>query len=209
MSHLRIRCSCGTFDGVVHDVSPETTNRVICYCDDCQAFARSLDRGHDVLDRLGGTDITQVSQGSIEFRNGRSKLAMLRLSPQGTYRWYASCCNTPLGNTHWKRSIPFIGLIHVCMKPPEGTASIDDVVGPVRGSVYPKFAIGGATAVPKGGASLRKIMLHAIKLTLKWRFRGDHKRSPLFKQDGSNDPVVVPRILTAAELAAARAARQR
>lgn len=205
MSHLTIRCTCGTFEAAVHDVSPESSNRVVCYCDDCQAFARALHRGHDVLDRAGGTDVVQVSQGSLELRKGLNRLALLRLSPAGTFRWYASCCDTPIGNTHWKRGVPFIGLIHICLKVPEGATSLDDVVGPVRGSVFQQFAIGGRSAARRDGAPSWKILARAIRLILLWRLRGDHRRSPLFTADTA-EPIVTPRVLSADELRAARAA---
>jgi hypothetical protein len=37
-----LRCSCGTLKGFV--THPERVNRVVCYCRDCQAFARFLRR---------------------------------------------------------------------------------------------------------------------------------------------------------------------
>jgi len=45
--------------GVASDVSPSTGLRFVCYCKDCQAFARFLERA-DVLDPAGGTDIFQM-----------------------------------------------------------------------------------------------------------------------------------------------------
>ena len=75
-----------------------TVNRVICYCDDCQAFAHQLGRA-DLLDSNGGTDIVQVAPASPHIRQGQDKIAALRLSPKGLYRWHARCCNTPVGNT--------------------------------------------------------------------------------------------------------------
>jgi Family of unknown function (DUF6151) len=42
--------------GVASDISPSGGLRFVCYCGDCQAFARFLDRA-DVLDAAGGTDI--------------------------------------------------------------------------------------------------------------------------------------------------------
>jgi hypothetical protein len=42
--------------GIVSDVSPSSGFRFVCYCKDCQAFARLLDSA-DALDAAGGTDI--------------------------------------------------------------------------------------------------------------------------------------------------------
>ena len=55
---LPLRCKCGHVRGVAVDVSPSTGFRFVCYCGDCQAFARFL-RRTDVLDAAGGTDIFQ------------------------------------------------------------------------------------------------------------------------------------------------------
>jgi len=40
--------------GVASDVSPSTGFRFVCYCKDCQALARFLERA-DVLDPVGGS----------------------------------------------------------------------------------------------------------------------------------------------------------
>ena len=36
---IPIRCECGSLRAVAHDVTRAGSNRVICYCDDCQASA--------------------------------------------------------------------------------------------------------------------------------------------------------------------------
>jgi Family of unknown function (DUF6151) len=46
---LPLRCRRGRMRGVASDVSPSTGFRFVCYCKDCQAFARFLERA-DVLD---------------------------------------------------------------------------------------------------------------------------------------------------------------
>jgi Family of unknown function (DUF6151) len=51
-------CRCGRERGVASHVSPSTGLRFVCYCNDCHAFARFLDR-RDVLNAAGGTDIFQ------------------------------------------------------------------------------------------------------------------------------------------------------
>ena len=104
-----LRCRCGEVRAVVTNPSPRTVNRVICYCDDCQAYAHRLGRA-DLLDSHGGTDIVQVAPASLAFVQGQDKIAGLRLSPKGLYRWYARCCNTPVGNTV-SPAIPFVGLV--------------------------------------------------------------------------------------------------
>ena len=90
-----LQCRCGEVRGVVTDVSPNTVNRVVCYCDDCQAFLHHLGRA-DLLDAHGGSDIVQIAPASLSFVHGKERIVGLRLTPKGLYRWYASCCRTPL-----------------------------------------------------------------------------------------------------------------
>src|SRR5439155_1113896 len=41
---MELRCRCGEVVGRVENASPQKVNRVVCYCDDCQAFAHQLCR---------------------------------------------------------------------------------------------------------------------------------------------------------------------
>ena len=65
-----LSCSCREVQGLVTNVSPTTVNRVICYCDDCQAFLHHLGRA-DLLDAHGGTDIVQVAPARLSFVHGQ------------------------------------------------------------------------------------------------------------------------------------------
>jgi hypothetical protein len=114
---------------MAHGVTPQIGNRCVCYCDDCQAFPKALGRP-DVLDANGGTDIFQLSPARIEFTHGVDLVACLRLTEKGLVRWYASCCNTPIGNTLTTGSIPFVGLI--CSFVPE---AVTGTLGPIRARI--------------------------------------------------------------------------
>ena len=109
MTQVPLRCRCGRVQGMATDVSPKTGNHIVCYCDDCQAYAHHLGRT-DLLDPQGGSDIVQVAPASLSFDLGADRIVGLRLSPKGLYRWYASCCNTPLGNTLGP-GLPFVGIL--------------------------------------------------------------------------------------------------
>ena len=63
-ARAEFRCRCGEVRGFVADASPRTVNRVVCYCDDCQAFAHRLGRA-DLLDAHGGSDVVQVAPASL------------------------------------------------------------------------------------------------------------------------------------------------
>ena len=77
--HLSLQCRCGHVHGVASGVSPFTGFRFVCYCHDCQAFARFLGRP-DVLDAAGGTDIFQMAQGRVKLTAGTDAVRCLSLS---------------------------------------------------------------------------------------------------------------------------------
>ena len=62
--NLKLACSCGKVTGLVHDAEPGKGNRIVCYCKDCQAFAKAVEREEDTVNQYGGTDIYQVAPSS-------------------------------------------------------------------------------------------------------------------------------------------------
>jgi hypothetical protein len=161
------------------DAAPATVHRLVCYCDDCQAFVRYLDRA-DLLDTHGGSDILQVAPGSLTFIEGQNNIVGLRLTPKGLYRFYASCCKTPLGNTVGP-TIPFAGIVTQTVG--DSAEKRDQAVGRPVGAIYGKYAIGGA---PKGSRGISpRIILRAIRLVLGWRLSG--KAWPILFSTGRPD----------------------
>ena len=98
-TEVPLKCSCGSVQGVARDVSPKTGNRLVCMCDDCQAYAHHLGRAEHILDRNGGTEVFQLTPSQLTLTEGREHLRCLRLKEKGLMRWYAGCCNTPVANT--------------------------------------------------------------------------------------------------------------
>ena len=94
---LLLRCRCGHVRGVASEVAPYAGFRVVCYCQDCQAFARFLERP-DVLDAAGGTEIFQMPTGRVRLTAGTDAVRCLHFSKK-VFRWYTDCCRTPIGNT--------------------------------------------------------------------------------------------------------------
>jgi len=189
---LSLRCRCGTVRGVARDAEPSKINHCFCYCDDCQAFVHFLGRADDILDAHGGTEITQMSQANVGFTAGTDKIAAMRLTPKGLLRWYASCCGTPIGNTLGTSAMPFIGVVHAFIDAPS------TALGPIRGRGWADRAKGGRAAVPKDGSSDLVMVARMLGKLLKWRLRGDHKRSALFDA-ATGKPLVEPRVLDVAE----------
>ena len=133
---IELGCRCGEVRGMATNLSPRSVNRIVCYCDDCQAFAHQIGRA-DLLDPQGGSDIVQLAPAAVSFTQGQHRIVGLQLKPNGLYRWYASCCNTPVGNTLTPR-IPFVGLL----APAFDKARWDDAVGEPSGAIFGKFAVG-------------------------------------------------------------------
>ena len=195
MTHA-LQCRCGTLKGEVRH--PRRANRVICYCRDCQAFARFLGRADEILDDLGGTDVIQVLPRHVTLTQGTESLACIRLTSKGLVRWYAACCRTPIGNTLHTRSLSFIGLVHTCLE--TTGASLDSSFGPVRTVVNTQSATGEPKPVGRG---LATTLVWFIGTTAKARVTGHYKQTPFF-DPVLGTPVVAPRILTADELAQVR-----
>jgi hypothetical protein len=171
---VQVRCRCGEVVGLVTNASPQKVNRVVCYCDDCQAFAHLLGRA-DLLNAQGGSDIIQVAPASLTFIKGQDRIAGLRLTPKGLFRWYTICCNTPVGNTLGP-AIPFVGLVAQTFD--GGTRAADGVFGAPIGAILGKYAIGQA---PPGSTGINlTVLLRAITRVLGWRLRGRAWPHPFF-----------------------------
>ena len=172
---IGLRCRCGEVRATVTGASARTVNRVTCYCDDCQAFAHQLGRA-DLLNENGGSDVVQVAPATLRFTEGQDRIAGLRLSPKGLYRWHTTCCNTPVGNT-LSPAVPFVGLMAQTFDVPR----IDDVVGPPTGAVQGKFAIGEA---PAGSTGFKlSLILGVIAKVLGWRVTGRTWPHPFFARE--------------------------
>lgn len=69
----------------------------------------------------------------------------MRLSEKGLLRWYAKCCNTPIGNTLADYRISFIGLLHDCLT--RTGESLDESFGPVRARSFTAAAHGNVVSI--------------------------------------------------------------
>ena len=196
-SEAKLRCRCGEVTGRVSGASPSKLNRVVCYCSDCQAFAHYLGRA-DLLDAQGGSDIVQVAPASVAFDRGAERIAALKLSEKGLYRFYVDCCKTPIGNLVGP-AIPFIGIVAQAF---EGDArSRDELVGKPTGAIHGQDAIGTA---PPGSRKVRlPLMLRALRLVIGWRLTGRAWPHPFFDRT-TGAPKHSVKILSKAERDALR-----
>ena len=187
-----IQCDCGRLKGTLERTAG--VNRCACYCADCQAFARFLKRENEILDAAGGTDIVQTTPKNVTFTEGIEHLACMRLTDRGLLRWYAACCNTPIGNTPPDFKMSFVGLIHNCLGSERG--SLDKAFGPIRMRVHTESAKGEPKPKPIG---MLAGVSRAIAGILKARIDGSYKRTPFFIP-ASGEPVATPKVLDGREL---------
>ena len=188
-SKLCLRCDCRSVVGEISGATHRSTTRLVCYCDDCQRFAAVLGVADRVLDEYGGTEVLHISPARVTLTQGSSEIACLRLSPRGIFRWYATCCSTPIGNTLPTAAMPFLSLIHTCVHVDNGT--LYDVVGPVHSRLQGRFAIGGTPPGVHPKIPFTAVF-RAARKSLGWWVRGDGRRSPFF--DGSGRPIVEPQV---------------
>jgi hypothetical protein len=193
---VELACRCGSLHGVLRGASQKTVNRCLCYCDDCQAFAHHLGRP-DLLDAHGGSDIVQVAPAQVSFDRGHELLRGVRLSPKGMFRWFASCCRTPVGNT-MTPSMPFVGLAGSLLR------GGGDEVGPVRACIQQEFSTAPLTTGPRSAVAQARMFLHVTRLLLSWKLRGKAWPNPFFEAVGGTPRREVT-VLTPAERDALRA----
>ena len=186
---IPLRCACGKLRGTARAVSPSAGTRLVCYCDDCQAFARFLGRP-GITNESGGTDIFQMAPSRVRITAGADELRCLRLSQKGMHRWYCGGCKTPVGNTLGPR-VPFVGLIHAFMDHATDGRARDEVLGKPVGHFLTKFATG-----PVPESSMLRVMARSVRLLGTWWLTGAGSPSPFFDD---TMPRSEPRILGAEE----------
>ena len=174
-------------------VRPGMATRGICYCKDCQAFARFLERADTVLDEHDGTALVATLPAQVHFSHGVDALVCMSLSDQGLLRWYASCCKTPIGNTPRDVKMPYVGLIESCLT--SNSPTLQESFGPVRMVLNTKDARGPVASTP-----VRNLvaLLGIMKSVIGARLSGAYQRNPFFRA-GTDMPVAHPRVLTKAE----------
>jgi hypothetical protein len=191
--NIALRCQCGKLQGEVD--ARRVAARAICYCKDCQAFARFLGAEERVLDGAGGTGIAAALPAAVQFTSGLEHLACMSLSPKGIYRWYASCCRTPVGNTPRNGKVAYVGLVRACLDAPAET--LDRELGSSHITANTESAHGPVKSTPLGTA---RALVKIGSMLLRARFGGSYRDNPFFDANGA--PVRAPQVLTREERAA-------
>ena len=187
---VKLKCACGQVQGVASNITPTSGNRVVCYCDDCQAFARHLKRESDILDEFGGTELFQIAPSQIKIESGAEHIRCTRLTSKGLYRWHTGCCNTAIGNT-MKASMPFVGVFPSFMHFEQDR---EKVLGPVRAYMQTQYALSPPTYPFSSEKFPLGITLRIIRKIVLWKLKGMDKPSVFFTKSG--EPVVKPTVLS-------------
>jgi len=185
-----LHCHCGKVQGQLKHI--EASVRLVCYCKDCQAFAHYLGQAGSMLDAQGGSDILVSHPQQVEFASGAEAIACMSLSENGMLRWFASCCNTPIGNTSRSHKLAYVGLSSACLADPSSLAS---EVGPVRLRSCTQAAKG---KVASAGLAALPVMLGFGVSLLRARIAGSYRQNPFFKA-GTAEPIATPTVLAKEE----------
>lgn len=194
---IHLRCRCGKLQGELDAAG--VAARAVCYCKDCQAFARFLEREGgpaDVLDAAGGTEVAAATPGALRFTSGLEHLGCMSLSPRGLYRWYASCCATPIGNTPRDPKTHYVGLIRACLDAPAET--LDRQLGRSPCLVQTQSALAPVKPTP---ARTAVAVVKIGSMLLRARLDGAWRNNPFFLAGGAA-PLRQPRVLTLDERSA-------
>ena len=171
MEDVSLACECGQFRATIHGASPATGNHAVCYCIDCQAFVRHLGKEPRIFDAQSGTEIYQTQSFQVEITAGKDALAVLQMAEKGLYRWYASCCNTPLCNALGSPKFSFAGFMVANMTPPL------EALGPIS-LRYKSDQASGPVSEPSG--SLMRLAFRTMRNALRSRLNGKWRETPFF-----------------------------
>ncbi|TMV09582.1 hypothetical protein FGK63_00485 [Ruegeria sediminis] len=183
---LAFSCDCGGLSGHITAQGVKSGTHVVCYCPDCRAAELYL--GQPDL-APGPVDIFQLSPDAVVIDKGKDNLALLRLGPNGLFRWYAKCCGAPIANTLKTPKLPFAGIAAKRVSDP-------DRLGPVVTRGY----------VPDGTGKLKhehlgRAVLAVLRRGLSARLSGRWRRTPFFDV-ATGAPIVPAKVLTKDERAA-------
>ena len=185
-----LHCRCGTLRG--HVIPAAGAMRAVCYCKDCQAYARFLGLP-GVVDEDGGTEVVASLPGQVHLVAGLEALACLSLSERGLLRWYASCCNTPVGNTPRDPRMPYVGVVHSCLE--EGSPTLESSFGRMRIAVNTRSARNEVRSTP---IATTFGVLNLMASLLGARLRGAYRSNPFF-DPATRAPIRPVRVLSTAE----------
>jgi hypothetical protein len=187
MGDLAFACTCGAVTGHLVGATSGGGMHLGCHCTSCRQAELALGQPDP---RPGPVCLFQTTPDRVQFERGTDQLGVLKLSPASkTYRWYATCCNAPLGNTGPGPGFPFFSLCTT-------RVTNRDALGRIRTEAF--------IPQPGGGTKHRNIgafVYSLIRTGLASRLSGRWKQTPFFDV-ATAAPKGPIRTLTKAERAA-------
>jgi hypothetical protein len=166
--------------------------RATCYCRDCQAYAKFLDRP-GITDAQGGTDIVAMNPAAVRITSGDRHIACMSLSDKGLLRWYASCCRTPLGNTPRDPKVSYVGMVTTSLVPAQ---TVDAAFGARdRVVINADSAQGEVKKTPLG------FVLGGLRIVGNLTAARLRKQAPSLFFDAGGKPLRTPEVVSAAQRA--------
>ncbi|QTD57570.1 DUF6151 family protein [Parasphingorhabdus cellanae] len=182
---LDFQCQCGAIKGAVTESTPPTGRRLVCHCNDCQAFAHYLGKEKRMLDDHAGTHVYQMDSAKFTLSQGQDKLACVTVTGGPLLRWYCNDCQTPIANTLSSTRFAFLSLILSAFD----AGKTDAVLG--REVEHVAIASGVGDLGQVRTASMPGMLWNLLVRTIKARFNPELKKSPLF-DDATGEPLAVP-----------------
>jgi hypothetical protein len=177
--NVLLGCKCGKVRAAAERLSGRTVNRIICYCGDCQAYARHLDRA-ELLGPRGGSDIVQLPAGHLRITAGHEHIAGLKLTTKSTIRWYARCCRSPIANLSSAQA-PALGVLAASFL--VSPSQLDDRLGAPIGHIHGQDAAPGGP--PLGQGIGFRVLFSAGRKVLLWAVSGKGKPNPFIDRHTS------------------------
>lgn len=189
---LEFQCECGAIQGVVRESFPPNGRRLVCHCNDCQAFAHYLGREKQILDDHAGTHVYQMDSSKFTISKGQDKLACVTVTGGPLLRWYCVSCKTPIANTLSSTRFPFLSLILSAFDQGKTNA----VLG--SGVEHVSIPSGAGDPGKVRTANMSSMLWQLLVRMIKARFNPELKKSPLFDDD-TGKPLAAPIKLEKAE----------
>lgn len=152
---------------------------MVCHCDSCVRAQRYF--GVDATS-AAGVAVYQTTPDAFHIDAGAEHLALARLTPKGTYRWYAKCCNTQIGVTPTTPQVPFFSALQTIVEDPTA-------LGKVRAHAFVANPAGGTTHKRLTGA-----IIGLLARSLSARVSGRWRETPFFDL-ATGKPLAQPEIL--------------
>ncbi|MEJ6392315.1 DUF6151 family protein [Gymnodinialimonas sp. 2305UL16-5] len=176
MADVPWSCACGAMKG---HIKADGGTRAVCHCSCCVRAQRHF--GIEVTP-VDGVGVFQTSPDRFSIEAGSEHLRLARLTPKGSYRWYAGCCGRQIGVTASTPKFPFVSVVDSVVEDP-------NTLGRVRAHVFVQQA-GGGTKSYGTGRVVMALMGRALGALTSGRWR----KTPFFDV-ATGKPTAEPEIL--------------